>query len=413
MKNVSEIKDCYGCGVCAVVCSRRIVEIRLNRDGFYEPSVTDAAACNECGFCIDCCAYSHVEAASAEKNVVTSYAVWSNDEAVRWKCSSGGASYEIGRLLLAQGYRVCAVRYNAELQRAEHFIAATPEEYLSSVGSKYLQSYTADAFRAIDRKKRYLITGTPCQIDSFRRYLKKFRAEDRFVLLDFFCHGVPSRHVWTKYLEKVEARTGRTADASWRNKVLPGFIRKNGVSDTGKIAGKWTDSWRICTQGEKTYYVAGATCDDDFYTLFLSNICLGKACYDHCKYKYVASAADIRIGDLWGKTYRESKAGVSAVLALTEKGRRLVDSLDRCTVRRHSLAEVTEGQINRRLRKPWLRQRAIACLRRPDAGLETAVRLAKIQRSLKVWNYRLGHPGFIVRKIWTKIVSVMCSRVRS
>lgn len=28
-KNIFEIKDCYGCGVCAVVCSQKIIEITL------------------------------------------------------------------------------------------------------------------------------------------------------------------------------------------------------------------------------------------------------------------------------------------------------------------------------------------------------------------------------------------------
>lgn len=35
--NISNIHDCYGCGVCAVVCSQKIIEISLNSDGFYEP----------------------------------------------------------------------------------------------------------------------------------------------------------------------------------------------------------------------------------------------------------------------------------------------------------------------------------------------------------------------------------------
>ena len=37
--NISNIKDCFGCGVCATVCARHIIDIRLNNDGFYEPQI--------------------------------------------------------------------------------------------------------------------------------------------------------------------------------------------------------------------------------------------------------------------------------------------------------------------------------------------------------------------------------------
>ena len=37
MNNISNIHDCYGCGVCATVCAKQIISIELNGDGFYEP----------------------------------------------------------------------------------------------------------------------------------------------------------------------------------------------------------------------------------------------------------------------------------------------------------------------------------------------------------------------------------------
>lgn len=35
--NISNIKNCYGCGVCATACPRKIISLALNSDGFYEP----------------------------------------------------------------------------------------------------------------------------------------------------------------------------------------------------------------------------------------------------------------------------------------------------------------------------------------------------------------------------------------
>ena len=183
--NISNIHDCYGCGVCAVVCSQKIIEISLNSDGFYEPHITDVSKCTNCGLCVDVCAYSHDEL-SVDNKPLKSYAAWSKEPAVRRKCSSGGVGFEIGRYLINQGYKVCGVRYNVETNRAEHYIATNVEELIPSIGSKYIQSYTVNGFKAINRKEKYLVTGTPCQIDSFRRYIRKFKKEDNFRFIRHF-----------------------------------------------------------------------------------------------------------------------------------------------------------------------------------------------------------------------------------
>lgn len=231
--NISVVHNCYGCGVCATACGRKIIEIVQNADGFYEPRITDESKCTHCGICTDVCAYLHDDLSLKEIDIHP-YAAWSKDHLVRRKCSSGGAGFEIGKYLLGQGYKVCGVRYDADKNRAEHYIATNVEELIPSAGSKYIQSYTVDGFKAINRKEKYLVTGTPCQIDSFRRYIQKFRCEDNFVLLDFFCHGVPSMLVWKKYTEWAEKQVGKITYASWRNKW------------TG-----WHDSWAMGIDGER------------------------------------------------------------------------------------------------------------------------------------------------------------------
>lgn len=63
MKNVSTIHNCYGCGVCAVSCGKKIINIRLNEDGFYAPYIDEPEKCMECGICLDVCAFNHKERA--------------------------------------------------------------------------------------------------------------------------------------------------------------------------------------------------------------------------------------------------------------------------------------------------------------------------------------------------------------
>lgn len=385
MNNICGIKNCYGCGVCAAACPRRIISLRLNSDGFYEPFVADLSACIECGICRECCAYLHDEVACFSA-VPDCYAAWSKRENIRRMCSSGGIGFEIGTRLIERGYKACAVKYDAGNARAAHFIASSVEDYMSSAGSKYIQSYTAEAFCSMDRTEKHVVTGTPCQIDSFRRYIRRYGVEDNFVLVDFFCHGVPSRHAWTKYLEKTERKTGKVVCASWRDK-----------------SEGWRNSYAVEISGEKGSLRSSAAEGDKFFLLYLSNICLGKACYGKCKYKYTGSSADIRIGDLWGKEYSDNKDGVNALLVFTDKGAEAIGELKDCTLIPHSLATVTEGQLKKPLKEPFLRRMAMALLRQPETGFENAVRLAVLQRRSKIWKHRLKYPLLAARRFITKV----------
>ena len=401
MSNISTVHDCYGCGVCATVCAHKAIVIRLNSEGFYEPSVPDLSACTDCGLCREACAYLHDEL-SQQNPAMGSYAVWSRDPQVRRKCSSGGVGFELGKLLLSRGYKVCGVRYNAELARAEHYVATTKEELVASIGSKYIQSYTVDGFRAIDRKQHYLVTGTPCQIDSFRRYARKYRVEDRFVFMDFFCHGVPSMWLWKKYLQEVGKTTGKVCYASWRNKTTGWHDSWSMGIGGAEEKVDWHDSYHLLIREKKTSYASRFSRGDSFFTLFLSDTCLGRACYEHCKYKQARSAADIRIGDLWGSAYAEDEDGVSAVLTFTPKGEELLESCG-CERVSHPLEVVVEGQMKDSPRKPFIRGRLLSLLRDENVPIAQAVRAYKQYRYMKLACQGLRHPGKMARKVMSKL----------
>ena len=389
--NITNIHDCYGCGVCATVCSRNIIEIALNADGFYEPRITDKEKCTDCGLCTNVCSYFH-EDLSLKNTCVKSYAAWSNDEKVRRKCSSGGVGFEAGRTLINNGYKVCGVRYNPEANRAEHYIAATVEELIPSIGSKYIQSYTVDGFKAINRKEKYLVTGTPCQIDSFRRYIQKFRCEDNFVLIDFFCHGVPSMWLWKKYVAEVEKTTGKITYASWRNKFT-GWHDSWTMSIDGEKTGEkvnWHDSYNLLIREKKGFYNSRLSQGDAFYRLFLSDSCLGKACYDKCKFKYDHSSADIRIGDLWGKTYKDNEDGVSAAITFTEKGDELLHKCN-CTLVEYPFEMVAEGQMKTCPTPPAYTLRIWENLHDAAIPLTQAVKYPNKVLRAKRWKGRLNH----------------------
>jgi len=387
MNNISEIKNCYGCGVCATVCPQKIIDIKLNKDGFYEPQLNNPDKCTHCGLCLSVCSYIDEKASSSAAFNVKSYASWSKDTKVRFNSSSGGVSYELGKFLIQKGYKACVVRYDLKKNRAEHFMASTIEEFAQSIGSKYIQSYTLDGFNQFNRKDKFFVTGTPCQIDSIRRYIKKLKIEDNFILMDFFCHGVPSMLMWQKYTQMVLPKTGKFTDVSWRNKI------------TG-----WHDSWQMKIKGEnKIEYQSWKTKGDLFYKMFLGNNCLGKACYDKCKYKMTSSAADIRIGDLWGSKYKENKDGVNAVLAMTSKGDAILHSIACLNLVSHPVEVVTEGQMKKNPKHP----KSYFYVKRDLKNNSNIQKIAYFSRLIdRSFNLHRG----IYNRISKKIKQIVCKR---
>lgn len=350
MNNIAQTDNCYGCGVCTATCPKNIISLSLNKDGFYEPHIEDIDRCTNCGLCLDVCAFNHSELSLAERKI-KSWAAWSNDEDVRRKCSSGGIGFELGKQLIEQGCHAVGCRYDIAEQRAEHYIATTVEEFIQSIGSKYIQSYTADAFRLIQRKgQKYLITGTPCQIDSFRRMIRKFRCEDNFVLMDFFCHCVPSMWAWRAYIKMLEPKIGKVTYASWRNKFEYGWHDSWLMGIDGETTAKptdWSTEYKSLIAEKETFIQSRMSQGDMFYKLFLGDICLGPQCEKNCKYKYDQSSADIRIGDLWGETYKNDQKGVSALVAFTDIGRDIIENLQNVTLIEHPFDVVAEGQMKK------------------------------------------------------------------
>lgn len=339
MKEVTElVSNCYGCGVCVAACPKKCLGLELNSFGFYHPVMKEKSACVQCGYCVNNCSYLH-DGLARNKKVIEWGAVWSNDAEVRKNSSSGGFAYELARKAIEDGFKVCGVCYNVEKHRAEHVICNTITELASIRGSKYIQSYTATAFKSFEPNNKYLVIGSPCQIDSLRRLIQAKGRENDFVLVDFFCHGVPSYHIWNKYVKDILFVEGNAKKVEFRhkwnhsdNKPLPW----NSFVITG-----WDDEGNVFQPSLRHPY------EDSFYRYFLGDLCLGKQCYDKCKFKMLQSSADIRIGDAWGNAFQSVEEGTSVVLAYTPKTAQLLKELqvDRMASQSVELEGLCEGQM--------------------------------------------------------------------
>lgn len=389
--NITHLKNCYGCGVCAIACSRDLIELKLNDSGFYEPYLVDENRCTNCGLCVMVCSFNDDKLAVMERSII-SYAGWTDDSNIRLKCSSGGIGYEVAKFAINNGYRACLVKYDVDKQRAEHYVATNDKELTESIGSKYIQSYTLSGFKLIDKRGKYLVTGTPCQIDSFRRYIQKFNVEDNFILLDFFCHSVPSMTAWIKYLQLAERNVGRALSVSWRNKVsIPEGYKCNAMSDNqqDKSFVDWHNSYNIIIQGENSTLNSKSSQGDIFFKLFLGDFCCNPACQKNCKFKYKSSSSDIRIGDLWGKTYKNNNEGVSALITYTEKGHQVINQIKNITTVEHPFELVAEGQMKHNVKKANFSRLAIMLLNVKFSNiflwrvLFLLERISKLPKSLK------------------------------
>lgn len=151
-------------------------------------------------------------------------------------------------------------------------------------------------------------------------------------------------------MKMLEPQIGKVTYATWRNKFEYGWHDSWVMGIDGERTSKpvdWHDSYNRLIKEKKTFVQSRMSQGDLFYKMFLGDIALGPQCQKQCKYKYDKSSADIRIGDLWGPTYDSDQKGVSAVIAFTEKGQNIIESLTGVTLVEHPFEVVAEGQMKR------------------------------------------------------------------
>lgn len=98
----------------------------------------------------------------------------SSDSTILKNASSGGVMTQIAQYLLSSkkvdGVISNRFIYSGNTVRTETFIAYSLEDLLSGQGSKYCPTSTLSILSKLDKAKKYLLIGTPCQIAGFRKY---------------------------------------------------------------------------------------------------------------------------------------------------------------------------------------------------------------------------------------------------
>lgn len=364
--------SCSGCGACAAICPEKAISLRLDTAGFFTAHVEDTL-CVSCGLCKKVCPLFSEERTEMSLYEVSLFALQSKNAETVKTCTSGGIAHELAALALEEGGCAVGAAYNTEKDLVEHRIVERQAELELLDGSKYLQSKTDTAFsEVLSRAKTapdgsIVVFGTPCQMTGLAGAAELAGVRDRLLLVELFCHGIPSYKLWESQCRKMEKKLGtKKFDAvSFRYKK---------------------DDWHsYCLRvdaGGKTYFGKRET--ELFWQVFFENVLLGDACYS-CKFRKENSAADLRLGDYWGKAFQSRSDGVSAVFACTEMGRAAIEKLRAkgclCELPATSVEEMLACQNMSGYTRKELHDGAMSLLR--TDGIEAAVKFYRKRQSFR------------------------------
>lgn len=265
----AEKKDCCGCGACMNICPKTAIHMEKDEYGFVYPKI-DTEKCVECGACKKVCAFQNEPTRKQPQRV---YAIASKNNDLVKKSASGGLFATMAVQVLEQGGCV----YGAVMQHEEHELhirhvcCETKKELYHLQGSKYVQSSLGNIFKDVQKKLKndifVLFSGTPCQVDALKSYLRK--DYPNLLTVDVICHGVPSEQFFNDYIHYTQKKIGgeisefkfRDKSSGWGYNLTAKYIQVDG----------------------STEYYRTASSDSSYFDMFINSIALRENCY-HCKY---------------------------------------------------------------------------------------------------------------------------------
>lgn len=329
MLKIIEKEQCCGCSACAQVCPRNSISMQEDSEGFLYPFV-NSSSCSKCGLCVNVCPNLGV---GEEREPLSLYAAKNKNENVRLGSSSGGVFAKLAETVLLDQGVVFGAKFNSSWE-VVHDYAETNCESLAFSGSKYVQSVIGGSYiqakNFLEKNRRVLFSGTPCQTAGLKRFLGK--DYEKFLSIDFVCHGVPSPKAWRFYLTEL-LRANKNGSLS--NYALEGLSKITGISFRSKITGWKQFSLVITKRGIRESHddvlLSERFSKNIYMQGFLKDLYLRPSCYK-CAYKSFKSGSDVTIADYWGiggvmPAYDDDK-GVSLVFLNSPKGLNAYKSLD-------------------------------------------------------------------------------------
>ena len=312
--------DCCGCGACRNICPCRAIEMKPDECGFLYPFI-DGEKCVECGLCKKVCGYQK-EVQIPE--IKETYAAVAENEILLKGSASGGVFAAVATEVLKRGGVVfgCYMEQENGKLVPKHIMIDKLKDLSKLQGSKYVQSFMGDCFikakEELAKERLVLFSGTPCQIDGLKGYLRG-KTYDNLLTVDLICHGVPSSKMFQDYISDLCVKLG--------GQVI-------GFEFRDKTAG-WGLNGKITYVKENKIISKSLPCSDSsYYSLFLESAIYRESCYS-CKYANENRVGDFTIGDFWGierehPEYLKNmniQKGISCMIVNTNHGRIMLKEL--------------------------------------------------------------------------------------
>lgn len=323
MIDIKRKEDCCGCEACVQRCPKNCISLYRDNEGFLYPKV-EVSLCIDCHLCERVCPV--LNPGMSVTPLKTLGAV-NGDLSVREQSSSGGVFTALATATIKNGGVVFGAQFNHDWTVVHDYTDNT-DGISAFRGSKYVQSHIGDSFikaeRFLKEGRAVLFSGTPCQIRALKLFLRK--DYPNLLAVDIVCHGVPSPGVFAQYLTTLDNPAAITS-INFRDKTF-GWAN-------------YSFAWKTEKKVSVTPHLK-----DLFGKAFGSDIINRPSCYE-CTSRNATSGADITLADYWGvKSYCQrdhneygeiqslftDDRGVNVVIVKSEKGLRVVDSLDLITI---------------------------------------------------------------------------------
>jgi len=304
--------------------------MKVDEEGFWYP-VIEQNKCINCNLCEKICPV--INPIDRNTSLKLSYAMKNKDEEIRLRSSSGGMFYLLAENIIRQNGVVYGAGFDGDFS-VKHIKINKEQEIGLLQGSKYLQSSIGNTYvqvkKDLEGDKKVLFTGTPCQIEGLKNFLRKDYIN--LFTMDFICHGVPSPMIWKEYLNEIrDNKQGEIKTVYFRDKKL---------------------GWKLFSLKiifEKDTYINDLN-QDLYMKGFLQDLYLRPSCYN-CKFKKINRLSDITVADFWGidkvLPKMDDDKGTSLIIIHTDKGKQLFDILfDRMIVNEVNMNEALKYNLS-------------------------------------------------------------------